>query len=121
MGKLEFLKDCLSVTRLLLVSLGPILFLVISLLSVFWVKMLSLLNDPHSRISERFIAYLLKLFFPSDEEQENVIGDIAEEFEQFTSRARAYLWLSKQIIKSLLPLLHKNIRARLYIFIGLKF
>jgi hypothetical protein len=59
------------------------------------------------------VIRLLKLTLPSDEIQENIIGDLLEEFEQFGSKALAYLWLSKQVIKSLLPLAYKTIKARL--------
>lgn len=63
--------------------------------------------------SKRWIPFLLKLILPCDEEQENIIGDLLEECEQFSSKVLAYIWLSRQVIKSLLPLTYKTIKARL--------
>lgn len=58
----------------------------------------------------RFIIRLLKLFLPSDEEQEYIIGDLLEEYGQFQSRTKAYFWLCKQVMNSALPLVIKVIR-----------
>jgi hypothetical protein len=65
-----------------------------------------------------FVARLLKLTIPCDEAQENIIGDLLEEFEKIHSKTLAYLWLSKQVVRSLLPLIYNTIKVRLVVRLG---
>jgi len=58
-------------------------------------------------------ARLLKLTGASEEERENIVGDLWEEFNEFDSRLAAYIWLYKQALKSVLPLAYKTIKGRL--------
>jgi hypothetical protein len=75
---------------------------------------LSLLFKPIS--SGNKSKTLLRCFvrsFLTEEEEEYIAGDLREEFSQFQSRGEAYVWLSKQILTSILPLLGKNLKTRL--------
>ena len=56
---------------------------------------------------------LLKLTGATEEEQENITGDLLEEFNRFDSRLIAYIWLYKQVLKSVLPLAYNAARRRL--------
>jgi hypothetical protein len=91
------------------VGLGLLMLLSLNLLNYLQ----HLRKAPDSTVSARFIPFLLKLSLPSDEEQENIIGDLLEEFDQFTSKEKAYLWLSKQVIKSICPLIYKILKTRI--------
>ncbi len=53
-----------------------------------------------------------------DEEWENVVGDLHEEYRQLHSRVDADLWLRKQLLKSLPYLLLKAIKSRLASYFG---
>jgi hypothetical protein len=62
-------------------------------------------NQPNKE--PRTVIRLLKSILPSDGQQENIIGDLLEEYNQFSSRIRANLWLYKQVITSIFPLVYK--------------
>jgi hypothetical protein len=77
-------------------------------------------STPHKeQDKDKFVAELplatrlLKLMLDSDEEQEYVFGDLLEEYNQFPSRVKANLWLYKQVITSIFPLIYKTLRSRL--------
>lgn len=53
---------------------------------------------------------LLSLILASGEEQENIVGDLFEEYLQFNSKAEASVWLYKQVFMSALPLIYKSLR-----------
>lgn len=71
-----------------------------------------LYNEP------RIAVRLLETLLPSDESQQNVIGDVLEEFAEFKSKTTAYIWLYKQVLKSVLPLVYKNLKSRLASYFG---
>jgi hypothetical protein len=54
--------------------------------------------------------YLLKLLLLFDEEQENIIGDLFEEYSQLQPKAKARIWLYKQILKSMPYLIYKSLK-----------
>jgi hypothetical protein len=54
----------------------------------------------------------------SDEDREHVIGDMSEEYQQFSLKKQADLWLYKQVLKSVLPLAYKNLKRRLASYFG---
>jgi hypothetical protein len=68
------------------------------------------------RISEthqsKTVVSLFNLLVAAEEE-DNIIGDLIEEYEQFESKVAAHVWLYKQILKSILPLMYKTIKKRL--------
>src|SRR2546421_9812762 len=71
-------------------------------------------NNKSPSFPENAIAIrLLKILLPCNE-QENVIGDLIEEYLQFQSTTRAYFWLYKQIITSALSLFLRAIREWLF-------
>lgn len=70
----------------------------------------------HSK-SKACLRSLMRLIL-SEEEEENIVGDLLEEFQQFASNAKAYLWLSKQLTKSVWPLIYKNVTSRLASYFG---
>jgi hypothetical protein len=57
-------------------------------------------------------ARLLKTLL-LDEDRENIIGDIAEEFSLFEAKLKAHLWLYKQVFTSAWPLICKRIEKKL--------
>jgi hypothetical protein len=59
------------------------------------------------------ILDLLKIVIPADDELENIIGDLEEEYNQISPTSKANLWLYKQVLKSVLPLVYKNLKGRL--------
>lgn len=56
---------------------------------------------------------ILTLLLQSEEDRENIIGDLLEEHDQFYSKLHACLWLYQQVSKSALSLIYKNIKSRL--------
>lgn len=92
-----------------------------TLIAIFWGIVANLiydllktsLQDQRTPRASLLVIRLLKLTLPCDEAQDYIIGDLFEEFQQFSSKLLAYLWLSKQVIKSVLPLAYKTIKARL--------
>jgi hypothetical protein len=71
----------------------------------------NLLTQP--RAMPLSVIYLLKLMLLSNNDQNNIIGDLLEEYLQFNSKLRGYLWLYKQLIKSASPLIYKALKRRL--------
>lgn len=68
------------------------------------------------RRSETHQSKTAEIFFKllvSAEEEDNIIGDLIEEYEQIESKVEAHVWLYKQILKSILPLMYKTIKKRL--------
>jgi hypothetical protein len=64
-----------------------------------------------TRVAERFLSPLLP-----EERCESVIGDLQEEYEVRLKGAgliRARIWLYRQVLTSLRPLLHEAIKAKL--------
>jgi hypothetical protein len=61
---------------------------------------------------------LLKLISTSDEEADNIIGDLLEECDLYPSKLKARIWLYKQVLKSAPPLIYKSIRGRLASYFG---
>lgn len=59
------------------------------------------------------LVRLFILMLVSNEEYENIAGDLQENFTSFKSKAKAHLWLYKQIITSACPLTWKMIKNRL--------
>jgi hypothetical protein len=51
--------------------------------------------------------YLFKATLLPDHEYEAIIGDLHEEFKQFNSKSKARVWVCKQIVWSILPLIYK--------------
>lgn len=64
------------------------------------------------------VPYLLRFLLLSDEEQESIIGDLFEEYSQFNSIIKAHIWLYRQILKSVLPLVFKNLKSRFASYFG---
>lgn len=62
--------------------------------------------------------HLIALSTSSLEEQENMIGDLLEEFSEFDSKSKGYLWLYKQVLKSVLHLVYRNVKNRLTSYFG---
>ena len=60
----------------------------------------------------RTITLLFKVALVSEAERESITGDLIEEFDQHPSRVTATFWLYKQVFKSLLPLIFKNLKSR---------
>lgn len=73
-------------------------------------------EKPHNEL--QIAVRLLKIFLPSDDYQQNIIGDLLEEFSELESKAAAYIWLYKQVLKSVLPLAYKNVISRLASYFG---
>lgn len=69
-----------------------------------------------SNNSKRYLHCLVRCFLT--EAEENIIGDLREEFSQFPSKPKACVWLSKQILISIPPLLYNNFRDRLASYFG---
>jgi len=96
------------------------------------VQILLLLAVSNLLLNERLILAIYRIIISSQPtvilrvlnlvvppcEQEHVIGDLIEEFNRFPSRLDAYLWLYKQVIKSIVPLLLKTIKNRLVSYFG---
>jgi hypothetical protein len=55
---------------------------------------------------------VLNLASPWVEEQDNITGDLLEEYSQFESPTRAYFWLLKQVLTSAFPLILKRMKSR---------
>jgi hypothetical protein len=70
---------------------------------------------PAERLSITLRA--LKLLIPL-EKQEHIIGDLLEEFSKYSSRPDAYLWIYKQVFKSVVPLTLNAIKSRFASFFG---
>ena len=49
----------------------------------------------------------------SERERDNIVGDLSEAYLEFNSKIKADLWLYKQILKSVVPLLYNTFRHRL--------
>ncbi|MDQ1591611.1 MAG: hypothetical protein QOG71_2238 [Pyrinomonadaceae bacterium] len=78
-------------------------------------------NQPdkkNSIVASATLNRLLKLITSSSDEQENIIGDLLEEFNEYPSRLPAHFWLYKQVLKSVLPLIYKTARNRLASYFG---
>lgn len=63
---------------------------------------------PHSKA--RTNKYRLVRLILSEEEEENIIGDLLEEYSQYQSKLKAYWWLVGQIFKSVIPLIYKALK-----------
>lgn len=61
------------------------------------------------------IKELLNLIL-SNQERDYIIGDLLEEFEQLQPR-EAKAWLYKQLLTSVLPIIHKNMMNRLVTYL----
>lgn len=61
---------------------------------------------------------LLQSLLPLDKSRQNIIGDLLEEFSEFESKTTSYLWLYKQILKSVLPLAYEAVKNRLASYFG---
>ncbi|HEX8774911.1 MAG TPA: hypothetical protein VF735_15160 [Pyrinomonadaceae bacterium] len=59
------------------------------------------------------IKCFTKLSYLSGPDKEYIIGDLLEEYNQFPSRIKANLWLYKQVITSIFPLVYKTIKSHL--------
>jgi hypothetical protein len=111
--------DSLSVA-ILVEGLGVVLALVIVLCFLLTISRIAYNGVLRLQAEEsvktdapRIVTFLLKLIIPSTEEQENLIGDLLEEYNQFPSKLSAHLWLYKQVLKSVLPLIYKSVKSRL--------
>lgn len=77
------------------------------------------LNNSHKQLEidkregEPRIVVLIKLILPAGEEQDNIVGDLLEEFSLLDSKFKAHVWLYKQVLKSVMPLIYKNLKSRL--------
>jgi hypothetical protein len=58
----------------------------------------------------RLAIRLLKTILPSDQEQQNIIGDLLEEYWLIKSKLRASVWLYKQILISGAAIIWKTIK-----------
>jgi len=56
----------------------------------------------------------------SRKEREEIIGDLLEELNEFPSKLSAYFWLYKQVLRSALPLIYKNVKSRLASYFGVR-
>lgn len=56
---------------------------------------------------------LLKLTVSSEDEQENIIGDLVEEQSHLQSGAKTRFWLYGQVIRSFFPLAYRRLRSSL--------
>lgn len=101
----------LPVTYVLLSRQAWVSFIVTGFLLAVVLTVLDNLSDFIRRPNTA--ADLLQLILPSSKERENIIGDLVEEYSQFPSRLQAHLWLYKQVLKSVLPLVYKNLKSRL--------
>jgi phage-related protein len=81
-------------------------------------KAVSGVENIHSTGTQNILTRLLGLISSCGEEQENIVGDLLEEFNEFPSRVRAHLWLYKQVLKSVLPLIYKTAKTRLASYLG---
>lgn len=72
---------------------------VMALIFDFMRRIRVVIRDQPSSLLEVALR-LVKPLFLSDVEQENLVGDLIEEFSQFSSRTNAYLWVFKQVLKS---------------------
>lgn len=78
------------------------------------VERLNKTSEQGKHVNEpKMVVRLLKLVIPSNAEQQNIIGDLLEEFSLFESKPKAYLWLYKQILTSACPLFWKTIKNKL--------
>jgi hypothetical protein len=83
------------------------------LFALFLGVSVALLRLRKFRKHPQIAARLLKVILPSTEEKEYIVGDLLEEYNQFSSRPKAYFWLYKQVLKSALPLAYKIAKTRL--------
>lgn len=85
--------------------------------ALFMIKQFDQLFNTSERgkhVNEPRIAIrLLKLIIPSNAEQQNVIGDLIEEFDLFESKPKAYVWFYKQLIISACPLIWRTLKYKL--------
>jgi hypothetical protein len=56
--------------------------------------------------------------FLTKEEEDNIFGDLCEEYAQFKSKTEGCIWYCRQIIKSIPPLVYKNLKSRLVSHFG---
>lgn len=66
----------------------------------------------HFSNTPQTITLLFKVALVSEAEGEGITGDLLEEANQHSSRLTATIWLYKQVFKSLLPLIYKNLKGR---------
>lgn len=71
---------------------------------------------PDAKVS-LIVGILRSLNLPQSE-AEYIAGDLLEEFNEITSRSKAYLWLIKQILQSALPLAHEVIKSSVGLWLG---
>jgi hypothetical protein len=67
-----------------------------------------LLPSKANTIKRRLVRLVL-----IEEEMANIIGDLLEEYNQIPSRLKANLWLYKQVITSIFPLIYRTLKSRL--------
>ena len=100
-----------------LFTMTPIIMVLIATGFILW-TLISISLKPRFRNASNHLQRRLISLALSDEDKENVIGDLSEEFREFKSKRRAYIWLCKQVLKSVLPLVYKNLRGRLAFYFG---
>jgi hypothetical protein len=62
----------------------------------------------HKKDAEWVLTTLIK-----EEEFTSLVGDLLEEYSQLSPQAKADVWLFKQVVKSIIPLMCKVIKSRL--------
>jgi hypothetical protein len=81
------------------------------------------ITKPNSRPSQskatpRKIPRLLTFLLSFDKEHETMIGDLIETANEFSSILSGHLWLYKQVLKSIVPLICKAVKNRLAAYFG---
>lgn len=80
---------------------------------LFWISQQLVRRRKSKTRSRRLVRFLL-----TEEDEENIIGDLREEYLQFHSKSEAHLWLYKQVLKSIAPLIYKTAKSRLASYLG---
>lgn len=107
----------LGITLLILGAIGGLLMVAsFSLMKVILFPVIKELRVSRKRRPQSksiaSLCCLLRLFL-TEEDVENIVGDLWEEYTNFQSKADGHVWLYKQVLKSVLPLVAKTIRSRL--------
>jgi hypothetical protein len=71
-----------------------------------------------ARVKPKKILRRLLSLVLTEEEQETLVGDLLEEYSLFQSKREGRIWVFEQIVKSIPPLVYKNVKERLASYFG---
>lgn len=96
-----------------------VILIIAELLSAFAVGRLrqTYLKLPSRVKTKKLLRRVLNLIL-TEEEQENISGDLREEYLHFESKTEGCIWLYRQVIRSIPPLAYNNLKSRLASYFG---